>query len=175
MPLHHRWTMTISSNCLLFAKHFSCQDQLWNIEFLDKELFAIVNSFKKWCHLLEGSSHQLMVYTNYNFFEYFMSSCVLNWRQACLSISLSCFNFIITYWSKHHRGLSNALSRQSYLVPKQGIKAYIQQCTIVFKPEHIHLHPIGIEPSFFDQVCKTHHSRTLLLDIKEQLDNQSSQ
>ena len=54
-----------------------------NYEIHDKELLAIVDSFQEWCHLLEGTTHEVIVYTNHKNLEYFMSTHVLNWRLAC--------------------------------------------------------------------------------------------
>ena len=49
-----------------------------------------------------------------------MSARVLNRRQARWNMSLSRFNFSIRYRPGKQHGLSDALSRRSYLVPKEG-------------------------------------------------------
>jgi hypothetical protein len=41
---------------------------------------AIIDAFEEWRHLLEGTQHKTTVYTDHNFFEYFMSTQVLNRR-----------------------------------------------------------------------------------------------
>jgi hypothetical protein len=70
-----------------------------NYEIHDKELLAnIVDSFQEWCYLLQGTSHQVTVYTDHKNLEYFMITHVLNCRQACWNMSLSQFYFVITYW-----------------------------------------------------------------------------
>jgi hypothetical protein len=66
-----------------------------NYEIHDKELLAIVNSFQEWRHFLEDVVRLITVYTDHKNLEYFMSTRVLNRRQACWSILLSCFNFMI--------------------------------------------------------------------------------
>jgi len=66
-------------------------------EIYDKELLAIVDSFQEWHHLLEGATHQVTIYIDHKNLEYFMSTCVLNCRQARWNISLSRFDFSITY------------------------------------------------------------------------------
>ena len=68
-----------------------------NYEIHDKELLAIVDSFQEWRHLLEGAQHPVTVYTDHKNLEYFMSARVLNRRQARWSMSLSRFDFKITY------------------------------------------------------------------------------
>jgi hypothetical protein len=62
----------------------------------NKELLAIVDAFEEWCHLLEGVQHEITMYSNYNNLQYFMTS-VLNRRQAWRALSLSQFQFVITY------------------------------------------------------------------------------
>jgi len=48
-----------------------------NYEIFDKELLAIVASFEVWHHFLEGTQHQIIVYTNHINLEYFISVWVL--------------------------------------------------------------------------------------------------
>ena len=43
-----------------------------NYEIHDKELLAIVDSFQKWHHFLEGAVHSVTVYTNHKNLEYFI-------------------------------------------------------------------------------------------------------
>ena len=64
-----------------------------------------------------------------------MSAKVLNRRQARWSISLSRFNFVITYRPGAKQVRSDALSRRAYLAPKEGDVAYDQQQQILLKPE----------------------------------------
>jgi hypothetical protein len=54
-----------------------------NYEIHDKELLAIVDCFKAWQRYLEGSLHMVQVFTDYKNLEYFMTTKVLNRRQAC--------------------------------------------------------------------------------------------
>jgi hypothetical protein len=54
-----------------------------NYEIHDKELLAIVDSFKAWRRYLEGSLHIVQVFTDHKNLEYFMTTNVLNHRQAC--------------------------------------------------------------------------------------------
>jgi hypothetical protein len=68
-----------------------------------------------------------------------MSAKVLNRRQAYWSMSLSRFDFVITYRPGNQQGKSDALSRCSYLAPKERDETYDQQQTIILKPEHLNL------------------------------------
>ena len=63
-----------------------------NYKIYDKELLAIMDSFQEWRHLLEGAIHQVILYTDHKNLEYFMSTRVLNQRQAHYNMSLSILN-----------------------------------------------------------------------------------
>jgi len=78
-----------------------------------------------------------MVYTDHKNLEYFMSAKVLNQRQACWSISLSRFKFVITYRPGSKQIWSKALSRRTYLAPREEHAAYDQQKTTLIKPEQL--------------------------------------
>jgi hypothetical protein len=111
-----------------------------NYEIHDNELLAIMVSFQEWRHSLEGASHHVTIYTDYKNLEYLMTARVLNCRQAYWNMSLSQFDFVITYRPKKQQGLFNALFSRSYLVPREGEVAYEQQQTTLLKAEQLHLH-----------------------------------
>jgi hypothetical protein len=125
-----------SSNCILFQNFFAVEI---NYEIHDKKLLAIVDSFQEWHHLLEGASHQVTLYTNHKNLEYFMTTRVLNCHQARWNMSLSRFNFVITYRLGKQQGLFDVLSRRSSLAPKEGEAAYEQQGTTLLKAEKLGL------------------------------------
>jgi hypothetical protein len=62
-----------------FRKFFAAEI---NYEIHDKELLAIIDAFEEWCYLLEGTQHTTTVYTDHKNLEYFMSTRVLNRKQA---------------------------------------------------------------------------------------------
>ena len=90
-------------------------------------------------------------------------------------MSLSRFDFIITYRPGKQQGLSDALSRRSYLAPREGEAAYDQQQTILLKPKQFHLRAtimsVPMDPSFIDQICTTSSKDKLVLNIKNRPDN----
>ena len=53
-----------------------------NYDTCDKELLAIVDSFKRWRRYLEGANHQITVFTDHNNLELFTTTKILNRRQA---------------------------------------------------------------------------------------------
>jgi hypothetical protein len=125
--------------------------------------------------LLEGASHLVTVYTDYKNLEYFMTTCVLSRRQARWNISLSQFDFVITYQPGKQQRLFDALSRRSYLAPKEGETAYEQQQTTLLKAEKLRLHAATmstpVDSSFLDQIRAASTLDLLVLDIKHRSDN----
>lgn len=53
-----------------------------NYKIYDKELLAVVNSFARWRHYLEGAKHQIEVFTDHRNLEYFLTARVFNRKQA---------------------------------------------------------------------------------------------
>jgi hypothetical protein len=141
-----------------------------NYEIHDKEILEIVDSFQEWRHYLEGASSPIIVYTDHKNLEYFMSTRVLNRRQARWSMSLSRFEFIITYRPGKQQGLSDALSRRSYFAPKEGDIAFEQQRTVLLKPEQFHLRAmkstLTIDLTFVKQIQSSMSSDPLVFDVK---------
>ncbi|KAJ1332481.1 hypothetical protein BSLG_008783 [Batrachochytrium salamandrivorans] len=84
-----------------------------NYEIYDKELLAIVDSFKHWRHLLQGGLHPVTVLCDHKSLEYFMSTKKLTRRQARWSLELSEYDFSITHRPGKLNGRADALSRQS--------------------------------------------------------------
>jgi hypothetical protein len=145
-----------------------------NYEIHDKELLAIVAFFEVWCHFLEGAQYQIIVYTDHKNLEYFMSAKVLNGRQARWNMSLSRFDFVITYRPGNQQGKSDALSRCSYLAPKEGYETYDQQRTIILKPERLNLHSlVSTLPKtlpIIEKIKKDLEENPLVKNVKIQLE-----
>ena len=53
-----------------------------NYEIHDKELLAIFDAFAQWRHFLEGSPHQVIVFSDHKNLAYFQNAHVLNRRQG---------------------------------------------------------------------------------------------
>ena len=68
-----------------------------NYEIYDKELMAIVRAFEHWRAELQSVENPIQVLSDHKNLEYFMTSKLLNCRQARWAEFLSRFNFRITY------------------------------------------------------------------------------
>ncbi|KAH9244458.1 hypothetical protein BASA81_018151 [Batrachochytrium salamandrivorans] len=83
-----------------------------NYEIYDKELLAVVESFKHWRHFLQGGLHAVTVLCDHKNLEYFMSTKKLTRRQARWSLDLSEYDFTITHRSGKLNGRADPLSRR---------------------------------------------------------------
>jgi hypothetical protein len=108
-----------------------------NYEIYDKELLAIVRAFEEWRPHLEGSSHPIQVLSDHKNLEYFMSTKLLNRRQARWSEFLSRFDFRITYRPGKAGGKPDALTRRSGDLPKEGDERLLANQQAVLKPHNM--------------------------------------
>jgi transposase InsO family protein len=91
-----------------------------NYEIHDKELLAIVDSFKLWRRYLEGAMHTVQVYSDHQNLEYFTTTKVLNRRQARWAQELAGVDFKIYYRPGTKNGKPDALSRRPEYRPEKG-------------------------------------------------------
>jgi hypothetical protein len=77
----------------------------------DKEMLAIVESFRHWRHYLEGSRDRVEVYSDHKNLEGFMRQPRLNGRQARWCMYLAGYDFVI-YHQEGKRNAADAPSRR---------------------------------------------------------------
>ena len=82
-----------------------------NYEIHDKEILAIMRSLEGWRHFLEGAQYRVEIWTDHKNLEYFMTTKKLNHRQACWSLYLSRFDFVMHHHSGKSMGKCDALSQ----------------------------------------------------------------
>jgi transposase InsO family protein len=110
-----------------------------NYEIYDKELLAIVRCFEEWRPELEGAPSPVKVITDHRNLEYFMTTKLLNRRQARWSEFLSRFNFKIVYRPGKQGIKPDALTRRSEDLPKEGDERLRHQSQTVLKKENLDL------------------------------------
>jgi len=99
-----------------------------NYEIHDKELLAIVDSFKQWRVYLKEFKYQIQVYTDHKNLLYFTIMKVLNQRQIRWSKKLSSYNFNIQYWKRSENSKTDVLSRRAdHMTDKSQINQTILQ------------------------------------------------
>ena len=114
-----------------FSKKLNAAERNYDVH--DKELLAIVASFDEWRQYCEGSKFPVRVYTDHKNLEYFLTTKVLNQRQARWSEKLSAYNYNIMYRPGSKNGKADGLSRRSELRPERGGEAKVAT-TEMFRP-----------------------------------------
>ena len=109
-----------------------------NYEIYDKELLAVVRALERWRPELEGTIDPISIITDHKNLEYFMTTKVLNRRQARWSEFLSRFNFVISYKPGKQGGKPDSLTRRSEDLPSNtGDERIQQQQQVVLKHHNL--------------------------------------
>ena len=94
-----------------YSKSLSSVEQ--NYEIYDKEMLAIICTLKEWRHFLKEATHLVEIWTDHKNLEYFMTAKKLNCCQACWSLHLARFDFLLHYHPERTMGKPDALSRRA--------------------------------------------------------------
>lgn len=143
-----------------------------NYDVYDKELLAVIDSFRDMRAWLMGTKDPVAVVCDHKNLEYFMSSRVLNRRQARWSMFLSEFDFRLA-WAPGKRNVADAPSRRPDYVPKKGDDVLRTQEQVLLTPIHTErLFPSQDSPSPSSSVPSTTISSltTLAIDNSELLE-----
>jgi len=76
-------------------------------------MLAIIRALDEWRHFLEGAPQKFEIWTDHKNLEYFMTAKKLNRRQACWSLTLARFDFVMHHRPGKTMGKSDALSRRA--------------------------------------------------------------
>ena len=93
----------------------------------DKELLAIKVAFDQWRHYLEGSPHQITVFSDHKGLESLANAKVMNQRHARWSLTFKRFDFVIKYRRGGDNGQADALSRRPDYYPSEEELAELGQ------------------------------------------------
>ena len=74
-----------------------------NYDIHDREMLAIIESMKHWRHYLEGAKYPIQIMSDHKNLETFMTTKILNRRQARWAEFLASYDFILT----HIKGTKN--------------------------------------------------------------------
>ena len=139
-----------------------------NYEVHDKELLAVVDSFEQWRHFLEGSPHQIIIYSDHKNLTYFQTARVLNRRQARWAQFLTRFDFKIIFRPGKQQGKADALSRRSYLALRPGDPAFDNQKQILLGPSKLQattVYATPLESSLVDTIRQRLHFDDFAKDV----------
>jgi len=84
-------------------------------------MLAVIRGLENWRHLLKGTKYKFEVWTDYKNLEYFMRAQKLNWRQACWTLYLSRFDFILKHVPGTKMGKADGLSRRPVKNTRSGL------------------------------------------------------
>jgi hypothetical protein len=82
-----------------------------NYDIYDKEMLAIISSFKEWSWYLEGAEHFILVFLDYKNLEYFTMTKVLNRCYTRWAQELASYDFKIVYHPGNLNGMPDTVSR----------------------------------------------------------------
>lgn len=114
-----------------------------NYKIYHKELLAIVPSFEQWRQYLEPGPEPVLVYCDHKYLKYFMSTKLLNRRQARWAQTLSQLKFVITDRPGPRNEKPDALTHRSGDLPKSIDQRLTQQQQTILKPENLHLQALS--------------------------------
>jgi len=128
----------------------------WNYEIYDKEMLAIIRALEEWRHFLEGATHPVEIWTDHKNLEYFMMAKKLNHRQACWSLHLARFDFLLHHYPGCTMGKPDALSRRA----DHGNGASDNEDVVLLRPEFLAVRAMegveltGVEQKIPSDICK---------------------
>lgn len=139
-----------------------------NYEVHDKELLAVIESFRDMRAWTLGSPHPITVICDHKNLEYFMSSHLLNRRQARWAMFLSDFDFRLK-WAPGSSNVADALSRRPDFELKRGDEHLEAQHQVLLTPKHsqfLHDPPLHVA----SPIASTSALTTLAIDSSELLE-----
>jgi len=96
---------------VFYSKSLSSVEQ--NYEIHNKKMLAIIRALEEWRHFLEGATHLVEIWTDHKNLEYFIMAKKLNHRQACWSLYLARFDFLLYHRPGRTMGRPDALLRRA--------------------------------------------------------------
>ena len=114
----------------------------WNYEIHDKEMLAIIRVLEEWRHFLKEATYPVEIWTNHKNLEYFMTAKKLNHCQACWSLHLARFNFLLHHCPRCTMGKPDVLSRRA----DYGNRASDNENVVLLRLEFLVVHALeGVE------------------------------
>ena len=99
-------------------------------------------------HFLEEATHPVEIWTDHKNLEYFMTAKKLNRHQACWSLHLARFDFLLHHRPRHTMGKLDVLSRRA----DHGNGASDNENVVLLQPEFLAVHTLeGVELTGVEQ------------------------
>jgi hypothetical protein len=130
-------------------------------EIYDRELLGIVRALKEWRHLIQGSGHTTIVYSDHKNLTYFRTAQKLNGRQARWSLYLSEFDIKLIHLPGTKMIQSDALSRR----PDHGLEGQFDEEETIMLPENLFINLLDA-----DLQARVLGAKELDLDVKNAIE-----
>ena len=108
-----------------------------NWEIHDKELFAIIEAFRRWRPELASVQNRTQVFTDHRSLEYFMTTKILTAKQVRWMEYLSDFNFIIMYTSGKSNQKADILTRREQDLASQELVKLDSRSRVLLGPSRL--------------------------------------
>ena len=137
----------------------------------NKELLAVFDCYKAWCHYLEGSGNPIDTVMDHKNLEYFTSMKKLTCRQACWSEYLSQFNLQICFCPGRLGTKPDTLTHRSDVHPGSGPGTTPTNIHPLFTPQQLdaptsHASKLEYPPG---RLSETLDQLRILMDISQHL------
>ncbi|KAH0604554.1 uncharacterized protein H6S33_006931 [Morchella sextelata] len=136
-----------------YSKKFSPAEINYDIH--DKEMGAIVASFREWEHMLKSCEQEITVFTDHKNLQYFNSTKVLTRQQARWSEDLVGYNFKVVYRPGEKNSKTNVLSRRWDHRLGEGGETLQLEPKIFFRPGQLGLDPAKLAAVRVNQLQNT--------------------
>jgi len=120
----------------------SLQPAEQNYEIHDKELLAIVQALKHFCHYLQGNVHQTHIFSDHTNLKYFTTKQTLTCRQVRWSILLGTYDYIIIPKPgklNQADGLSRRPDYKEGIASENAERVLLDPGKFLLKPEQFHI------------------------------------
>jgi len=142
-----------------YSKSLSSVERNYKIH--NKKMLAIICALEEWRHFLEGATHLVEIWTDHKNLEYFMMAKKLNRRQACWSLHLARFDFVLHHCPGHTIGKLDALWRRA----NHGNGASDNKNIVLLQPEFLAVRALegveltGVEQKILSNIRKGNWNR----------------
>ena len=118
-----------------------------NYDIYDKELLAIVDSFKIWRHYLEGTPHPIQIFCDHKNLEYFNSTKILTRRQVRWSLVLNSYKYVFNFRPGKNNTKVDAFTRRHDFEEGGNAKASFEEPQVLLRPIQVSPLNAASEPS----------------------------
>jgi len=132
-----------------------------NYRIHNKEMLAIIHALKEWRHFLEGVTYLVEIWTDHKNLEYFMTAKKLNRCQACWSLHLARFDFLLHHCPRRAMGKPDVLLRRA----DHGNRASNNENVVLLRLEFLMVCALegveltGVEQKILFDICKRNRNR----------------